>query len=369
MKRTISNILYAEKRPRTERSKFPNQISVLKYLLASCLGGVLYSEWFAYKIQPLFWKNLQCQSEQSCTKILFIADPQIQGELAVPPPLSYLFNWDSDRYLKSTFSIVENYFRPDILVYLGDLMDEGSISTRAQFHGYVKRLSEIFDSRYPVVQVWIPGDNDIGGENEPIKHDKIEEFRTVYSQPNVIVFKNISFYKVSTITYSVPQPLENDLNFKIAISHYPVIERTAYAKKVIDSIHPDIFFCAHEHKSKYVKFKRDYASKETHLLSYNDPVLSISFDNNWLYEIYVPTCSYRMGTSKIGYGAAVVEKNNQQLKYTVFWSPARFPYLFFYLLMLVILIGYTLLCCFIRILSKLSNIVKTEDKQFLLQHT
>lgn len=81
-------------------------------------------------------------------------------------------------------------------------------------------------------QVWIPGDNDIGGENEPIRRDKIEEFRTVYSQPSVIVFQNISIYKVSTITYSVPQPLDDDLNFKIAVSHYSVIERTAFAKQV-----------------------------------------------------------------------------------------------------------------------------------------
>lgn len=52
-------------------------------------------------IQPLFWKTLQCESEQSCTKILFIADPQIQGVLAVPSPLNYLFIWDSDRYVTS----------------------------------------------------------------------------------------------------------------------------------------------------------------------------------------------------------------------------------------------------------------------------
>ena len=54
-------------------------------------------------------------------------------------------------YLKSTFNVVADYFKPDILVYLGDLMDEGSISTLPQFHGYVKRLSNIFDWDYPAV--------------------------------------------------------------------------------------------------------------------------------------------------------------------------------------------------------------------------
>lgn len=52
--------------------------------------------------------------------------------------------------------------------------------------------------------------------------------------------------------------------------------------------------------------KKSFESKETHLFQYNDPILNIALDNEWLYEIFVPTCSYRMGTSKIGYGAAVV---------------------------------------------------------------
>lgn len=44
-----------------------------------------------------------------------MADPQIQGELAVAPPLSYLYNWDSDRRVllipfnqaKKMFSIIK----------------------------------------------------------------------------------------------------------------------------------------------------------------------------------------------------------------------------------------------------------------------
>lgn len=43
------------------------------------------------------------------------------------------------------------HFNPDVLVYLGDLMDEGSIATMAEFHGYVKRLADIFNVHYPVV--------------------------------------------------------------------------------------------------------------------------------------------------------------------------------------------------------------------------
>lgn len=41
-------------------------------------------------------------------------------------------------------------FLPDVLVFMGDLMDEGSISTTAQFHNYAKRLFNIFYVQYPV---------------------------------------------------------------------------------------------------------------------------------------------------------------------------------------------------------------------------
>ncbi|VVD01938.1 uncharacterized protein LOC126969192 [Leptidea sinapis] len=344
--------------------------TVLKYLTGLTLGLVLYCEWFIYIAQPLFWNKLTCDNSiknDRCTKILFISDPQIQGDNAVPSPIGDILNWDSDRYLQSTYRVVMKQFKPDIIVFMGDLMDEGSVATIQQFHGYVKRLSNIFDTSYPVVQIWIPGDNDIGGENEVVKPDKVLEFNKVFSQPSVISYNNISFYKVNAITHSIPQPLdEGDLNYKIAISHFPVLTRTAYAKKVINALQPDIFFCAHDHVSKYVQHQHDFVKSRTHLLQYKDPVLVLPLENNEsIYEIYTPTCSYRMGTFKIGFGAAVID--NDHLKYTVFWSPLRFPCLFVYLLLSIIVFGYTLFICFMRLFSRLCHhLPDSEDTKRLL---
>ncbi|KAL0849617.1 hypothetical protein ABMA28_013876 [Loxostege sticticalis] len=337
--------------------------TALKYLIAALLGAALYCEWFIYIVQPRYWQGLECRSyDATCTKILFIADPQIQGELAVPPPLSYLFNWDSDRYLKSTFSVVLRQFKPDVLVYLGDLMDEGSISTMSQFHGYAKRLANIFDINYPVVQIWLPGDNDIGGENEPIMRDKVIEFDNVFHQPSVITFRNISFYKVNGITHTVPKKGDaEENNFKIVVSHYP-ITTMHLGHKVNDEIHPNIYFCAHDHESKYVKHTKEswygihvqHTHKDTRPFE-GDKILEIPFDKENLYEIYVPTCSYRMGTSKIGFGAAILENNNEHMRYTVFWSPTRFPYLFFYLTVLVFLTMYCLIFCAGRLFHRIPH--------------
>ncbi|XP_045768239.1 uncharacterized protein LOC123869384 [Maniola jurtina] len=339
---------------------FLRKSTTLKYLIAAPLVVLFYCEWFVFMIQPLFWQDLVCQREELCTKILFIADPQIQGDLAVPPPLGSLFNWDSDRYLRSTFSVVLKHFKPDVLVYLGDLMDEGSVSSSAQFHSYAKRLLTIFDVYYPIVQVWLPGDNDIGGENEPINQEKVAEFNGVFNQPSVIMFRNITFYKVNSVMYKVPQGSDDaDVNVRIAVSHYPVLSKGVFGKQVNEAIHPDIYFCAHEHVSKYVKQKKDFSSKQTHLLQSRDPVLDVSFDGDWLHEIFVPTCSYRMGTSKIGYGAAIVE-NHHSLKYTVFWSPQRFPHLAAYLALALIIAAYAACCCLVRLLSRQPRLI-TED--------
>ncbi|XP_059058174.1 uncharacterized protein LOC131851670 isoform X2 [Achroia grisella] len=296
--------------------------TTVKYFIAALLAAALYCEWLIYLVQPLYWQNLECPShDPSCTKILFIADPQIQGDEAVPPPLSYLFNWDSDRYLKTTFSVVMNHFKPDVLVYLGDLMDEGSISTLPQFHSYVKRLSNIFDVNYPIVQVWIPGDNDIGGENEPIKKDKIEDFKRVFQQPTV----------------------------------------------VNNEIHPNIYFCAHDHESKYVQQKKDLTQRSSHQMLAGNFVLRVPFYEDSLYEIFVPTCSYRMGTGKIGYGVAIIESNNQEMKYTVLWSPKRFPYLFFYAGIVIVLVLYSFIFFSARLAHKRLKSVIKSDKVPLLE--
>ncbi|KAI5640637.1 calcineurin-like phosphoesterase domain-containing protein [Phthorimaea operculella] len=293
-----------------------------KYIIAFIVGVALYCEWIIYAVQPYYWSELECPgNDPTCVKVLFVADPQIQGDDAVPPPLSYLFNWDIDRYLKATFQTVLKQFKPEVIVYLGDLMDEGSQSSLPQFHKYVKRLANIFDIDYLVVQIWLPGDNDIGGENEPIKRNKVAEFAKVFNQPDVITYRNISFYKVNGITQYIPQEVHLD-TFKIVVSHYPVTVHTYFGQMVNNKIRPQIYFCAHDHESKYVTQSRSLTFRETTPFRNGNQILDLSFDANVdeIYEIYVPTCSYRMGTSAIGFGAAVFENHSQRMRYTVFWS-------------------------------------------------
>ncbi|XP_026314458.1 uncharacterized protein LOC113226144 [Hyposmocoma kahamanoa] len=336
---------------------------LLKYLVAAIVGALIYTEWIVYEVQSRYWYTLKCREfDLSCTKILFIADPQIQGDTALPPPLSYLVNWDSDQYLKSTFSVVMRTFLPDVLVFMGDLMDEGSISTTAQFHNYAKRLFNIFDIQYPVTIVWLPGDNDIGGENEPIRLDKIKEFAEVFKQPSVITYKNISFYKVDPILRNIPEKNTNEnANISIVVSHFPVTVRTSFSQMVNNRLQPNIYFCAHDHKSKYITQNKNLVFKETTEFRDGDPPLEITFSEDIKYEIFVPTCSYRMGTNKIGYGAAVLESNNRKMRYTVFWSSERFPFLMFYLVVVGLASVYVAIYfTFKKLITRRTTALKTK---------
>jgi predicted phosphodiesterase len=100
------------------------------------------------------------------------------------------------RYLAKTFKQAENHVRPHAIVFLGDLMDEGSVSTYAQFDRYYERFNKIFAPMPGVQMVYLPGDNDIGGENEPITHEKITKFQEKFGQPDVVHVKETSLIKV-----------------------------------------------------------------------------------------------------------------------------------------------------------------------------
>ena len=100
-------------------------------------------------------------------RFLLVADPQLIGENDEPWYYDWLARWDSDRYLRGTFAVASSYVQPDVIVYLGDLFDEGLAANDAQFKRYYERFTRAFrcgkQDRH-VRQIYVSGDNDIGGE-------------------------------------------------------------------------------------------------------------------------------------------------------------------------------------------------------------
>lgn len=107
-------------------------------------------------------------------RILLVADPQLIGyHNEVIKFLSPLTIWDSDRlkdivfhiklfvniellcrYLVNTYNHAFEFAKPEVVIFLGDLFDEGSTGSDEEFNLYVRRLFNIFlNDKYPNVKV------------------------------------------------------------------------------------------------------------------------------------------------------------------------------------------------------------------------
>ena len=106
---------------------------------------------------------------------------------------------DSDSYISRTYNQALHYAKPDIVVFLGDLIDEGSVAGEQEFKDYVKRFYRIFDIKNnhdTIHHIFVPGDNDIGGEGwDRVTPEKVERFEWAFHAPieDEEIFKFITF--------------------------------------------------------------------------------------------------------------------------------------------------------------------------------
>ena len=106
---------------------------------------------------------------------------------------------DSDSYIARTYNQALHYSKPDIVVFLGDLIDEGSVAGEQEFKDYVKRFYRIFDIKNnhdTIHHIFVPGDNDIGGEGwDRVTPEKVERFEWAFHAPieDEEIFKFITF--------------------------------------------------------------------------------------------------------------------------------------------------------------------------------
>lgn len=160
---------------------------VLRWLVFIYLVVILYCESFCYIVIPwtpswrlgvleIVYPHLRLHDwgssatdSRKTLRILFVADPQIQGIENEPAGLlGALTRWDADRYsiylilrtlccslvgnpclrfryLSKTYLRTVQHVHPHLIVFLGDLLDEGSITTDEEtYDGYARRFHGIF---------------------------------------------------------------------------------------------------------------------------------------------------------------------------------------------------------------------------------
>ncbi|KAG0712667.1 Metallophosphoesterase 1 [Chionoecetes opilio] len=282
------------------------RVAKKKLLLILVTSVVVYNEWFTYTATTLSWPDLGGSSDDS-VRVLFAADPQILSLLSDSEPefpLNLITIWDANRFVRRGFQMALWKIKPDIVVFLGDLLNDGSIANDSDFNTTLQHFKNLMTVPNYVKHVFsLPGDNDIGGEgSDLVTPHKVRRFYSFLNQSMTLQYKFVDFIQE-------------------IIKHKP-----------------SFIFSGHDHDSfHFTSTKQDAHAHDFEVLTKEQHVWQYESLGTILHEIAVPTCSYRMGKMDTGYGAAVINKSGT-ISYTVLWLPSRFTHLLVYLAFIFLII-------------------------------
>ncbi|XP_067672644.1 metallophosphoesterase 1 homolog [Haliotis asinina] len=342
------------------------------FLLLIVLTTVIINEFLVHRIQSWRWPAMphSHKDQEEEMRILFVSDPQIigyQDELMFP--IGSLTRWDSDSFLSRTFSVAFSYVQPDVVVFLGDLMDEGSRATPAEYEIYMGRLESIFYSAKHVKKIFVPGDNDIGGEGRDFRSPfKITRFENHFENLTGIERVGfIDFIKLD-LRFNRNMPLEQrklleklkkhfTAPLRLIVNHETMLPKLkSFIHPILMEVQPHLLMSGHWHEARRFECEDCLSNNVdtghwpvtqedlTEIDSYLDIDLNKPLAVN---EIMVPTCSYRMGEPNMGYGVGLLDPEGH-LKYTVLWLPSRYIQLYAYLGVLVLVAILFVSCCIMQ---------------------
>ncbi|CAG2210330.1 uncharacterized protein LOC143045029 isoform X1 [Mytilus galloprovincialis] len=391
------------------RKNFACEWTPKSIILTIVIGTVLFNECFIYIIQSFRWPDIGLDDYRNYEEeqvILLVSDPQLQGYQMEPRfPIGAFSRWDIDRYLTRTFGLVYHHVKPDIILFLGDLIDEGSTASDEEFYYAYQRFNDVFSPAQYTKKIYIPGDNDIGGEGRDFRTHKKEE-RFVKHFENMTGVSTFGFIDYIKLDMQFPEPrflekrmlaasfgnklgpgihiflthntiLPRDKPFVISnpedmvwvvrprkaspvhvlVSHLSVLVRDKMrVNPILQQVRPHLIFSGHWHKATVFLcndcMKDDDSSWSVKQRNIEDMtgwmVTNLTEKPFSITEIMVPTCSYRMGVPHMGYGVAIIRKNGE-LSYTVLWTPARYKMLYGYLVAICVCL---LVCLASRLFRK-----------------
>jgi hypothetical protein len=377
-------------------------------IIASLFGSlVIYTELLSGMLKRRSWpefKNGMSNSKlekDEVLRILLVADPQLIGEENEGRFIGLFSRWDSDNYLHRNYKLARDHVMPHIVAFLGDIFDEGIQAQDIQYRRYAKRFTDIFEipsksDPSDIEYIFLPGDNDVGGEHEAISPVKLKWFNLTFGDfEDPFLLRrggwNIQFLKIWSMAFasndahqrfiekvnSLTQDKSNGL--RIILSHMPFWRYTSKAfRKMVTELNPALIISGNDHRSSLIVFNEDDSyqyqrttsfqlapNTETHeRKAFHRMNLGKISDKIALKEIGVPTCSYRMGVSDMGFGALKLYKNGT-MDYTVLWAPSRFHqlklYLGLYILWKLVFTPWLLWKLYWFLLQKYRNSKKTRQ--------
>ncbi|CAK9302368.1 unnamed protein product [Gordionus sp. m RMFG-2023] len=284
---------------------------------------------------------------------LIIADPQILGKEFNNCFLDFIAIWDSDRYLYLAYWYAFTKTKPKYVIFLGDLMDQGSKADNITYNKYVERFQKIFPL-YESQGIYVDGDNDVFEINYLPVITNVARFQnnfplrdTISAAPN-FCFKIINFLDYQNL-YSKSQDTNAEKNNQINIfstnstnillSHMTILTKDPLLIEQIARIYsPNLILSGDLHTSRIIYRRIKNSKVEGTFVQNFETSISIKFflsnDQTYIYEISVPSINYRMGYEKTGIGVLNLhlnDSNNLVATYRVIWLPYRFRQLLVYM--------------------------------------
>lgn len=97
-------------------------------------------------------------TDLNSTKILVIADTHIMGKVKSVWIDKVRREWQ----MRQAFSIANTIYQPDVIVFLGDLLDEASFASDSMFRESIADFEKIFVHMPHQERIIVPGNHDVG---------------------------------------------------------------------------------------------------------------------------------------------------------------------------------------------------------------
>ncbi|EYC36080.1 hypothetical protein Y032_0936g3113 [Ancylostoma ceylanicum] len=193
-----------------------------------------------------------------------------------------------------------------------------------------------------IQKVFISGDNDVGGEAEPVQSHLTTRFSHLFANSfpdSHKLFDRLSLSEVNLMNGEVTNILDSSFapKLNLILSHVPFAFPSYHdSGNFITTLEPDLILSAHDHKAYIHHLPRSNgaAINSTEFTAVFKPKLFTVGGDEPILELQTPTCSYRMGVYDVGYGFARIEYSGENEKFTVsfsvLWLASRFYALILY---------------------------------------
>lgn len=345
-----------------------NELSIARVFFVFVLCVVVFNEyicfWWAFLRWPNLAKSMPAQDDDHL-RVLFVADPQIIGYYNDHALFSPITRWDSDKYLQKSFGLAFGHVRPDAVIFLGDLFDEGSLATDDEFGDYVARFKKIFPLPRSVKTAFLPGDNDVGGEGKDrFSEEKQRRFESYFGKfvetfftLKFVDFIPIRFNYVEVFDMTAHEVVAKKLKapVRVVLNHFTMLRCHASPHiinrapvHVMNLFRSSIAFTGDIHKARhdaaFISGAAEGGGAGAKIETCDSTPLSASKNvtrfhgktGSW-HEIVTPTCNYRMGVSNMGFTVATFSRDGR-VDVAFLWLPGRFGYLFLYLFLLIFVV-------------------------------